>query len=95
MSTLLRYAFIACVVLVAVVVTMACGEMFCGECVDACLPRADRTHPGHLLRRLVAALRHATPAVLCSIAGGTPAAASPSGDAAPLLALSKASTLRI
>lgn len=93
MPSILRFVVIALIVLVAVVVLGACGEVICGPCADASCARADRSETArHTLRRILSALGSGAAAFLALgpllrrfLAGDT--TARPSFALAPISAL--------
>ena len=96
MSSILRFAIIALVVLAAVVVLGACGEVICGPCADASCARADRSETArHTLRRILTALGTGVDAAFLALGPLLRRFVAGRTNARPSFALAPISALRI
>lgn len=96
MPSILRFVIIALVVLVAVVVLGACGEVICGPCADASCARADRSETArHTLRRILSALGSGVTAAFLALGPLLRRFVAGDTDARPSFALAPISALRI
>jgi len=96
MNSLLRYALVALLLIVGVVLLSVCADGLGEGCGHACCTGADRSRPlQRLARRLKSRLRSAVDMMLLLLSGAGQGVAASSAPPSPVRVIAQLSALRI